>query len=76
MPSQGGKMGRMYGKLSGTSMAAPFVSGEAALIIAQHPTYTVEQVRNRIRTATDEKGAAGRDSKYGYGRMNLAKALD
>ena len=76
MPSNGGKMGRMYGKLSGTSMAAPFISGEAALIIAQHPGYTVEQVRNRIRMATDEKGSAGRDSKYGYGRMNLAKALD
>jgi thermitase len=76
MPSNGGKMGRMYGKLSGTSMAAPFVSGEAALIIAQHPNWTVEQVRNRIRMAVDEKGTAGRDAKYGYGRMNLAKALD
>jgi thermitase len=76
MPSQGAKMGRMYGKLSGTSMAAPFVSGEAALIIAQHPNWTVEQVRNRIRSAVDDKGASGKDSQYGHGRVNLGKALD
>ena len=75
-PSTGGKMGRMYGKLSGTSMAAPFVAGEAALIVAQHPNWSVEQVRNRIRTAVDDKGSSGRDEKYGFGRANLGKALD
>ncbi|MFP5502825.1 MAG: S8 family peptidase, partial [Candidatus Sericytochromatia bacterium] len=73
----GAKQGRsMYGKLSGTSMAAPFVAGEAAMILAQHPNWTVEQVRNRIRQAVDDKGARGRDSNYGFGRINLAKALD
>jgi thermitase len=75
-PTSGAKMGRNYGKLSGTSMAAPFVSGEAALIIAQHPTWTPAQVRARIDSAVDDKGSAGRDDKYGYGRINLAKALD
>jgi thermitase len=74
-PTSGAKMGRNYGKLSGTSMAAPFVSGEAALIIAQHPTWTVDQVRARIDQAVDDKGASGRDEKYGFGRINLSKAL-
>ncbi|MBO9542600.1 S8 family serine peptidase [bacterium] len=64
-----------YGKLSGTSMAAPFVSGEAALIWAKHPNWTAQQVRNAITSTVDHKGSSGRNARYGYGRINLAKAL-
>lgn len=64
-----------YGKLSGTSMAAPYVSGEAALIWAKHPTWTAQQVRSAITSGVDHKGSAGRNSHYGYGRINLEKAL-
>lgn len=76
LPSQGSSLGKMYGTLSGTSMAAPFVSGEAALIFAQHPDWTADQVRYRIDHAVDHKGSAGRNSKYGFGRIDLAAALD
>jgi subtilisin family serine protease len=76
LPRSGGRVGAMYGKLSGTSMAAPFVAGEAALILAQHPDWGFEQVRGRIRQAVDDKGAAGKDDRYGYGRINIGKALD
>lgn len=65
----------MYGKLSGTSMAAPMVSGEAALIWGKHPDWTADQVRYVIDTAVDHKGSSGRNSHYGFGRINLAKAL-
>jgi thermitase len=81
LPTRESNIGRSqgrttYGKLSGTSMACPYVSGEAALIFAQHPNWTPDQVRARIRNAVDDRGAAGKDAKYGYGRINLAKALD
>jgi thermitase len=75
-PSKNGKLGTMYGKLSGTSMACPYVAGEAALILSQHPNWTADQVRARIDQAVDDKGAKGRDQKYGFGRINLKKALD
>lgn len=72
-PNKTGATG--YGKLSGTSMACPLVAAEAALLFAKHPTWTNQMVRARIQSAVDDKGATGRDAKYGFGRINLAKAL-
>ncbi len=37
-----------YGYMSGTSMAAPFVSGIAAVLYSEHPTYTVSQIKSII----------------------------
>ena len=64
-----------YRTLSGTSMAAPHVSGLAALILGQFPTYTNTQVRQLIRSSADDLGVPGFDVNYGYGRINAAKAL-
>lgn len=72
-PNKTGATG--YAKLSGTSMACPMVAGEAALLFAKYPNWTNEMVKARILSAVDDKGASGRDPKYGYGRINLAKAL-
>jgi subtilisin family serine protease len=41
-----------YGKLSGTSMATPHVVGVAALVAAEHPTWTGAEVRDRILGTT------------------------
>jgi serine protease len=39
-----------YGSVSGTSMAAPLVSGVAALVLSQEPSLTASQLRVRLRT--------------------------
>ncbi|MFC1540536.1 S8 family serine peptidase, partial [Candidatus Margulisiibacteriota bacterium] len=65
-----------YDFFQGTSMAAPFVSGMAALIFSQNPTWPNTQVENRIFSSVDDLGDAGRDDYYGYGRINLLKALN
>lgn len=65
-----------YEYLSGTSMAAPQVAGMAALILALHPTWSATEVRAKIRTSVDDLGAPGWDTLYGYGRINLTKAIN
>ena len=34
----------------------------------------LEGIRSRLDAAVDDKGAAGRDSTFGFGRVNLCKA--
>ena len=60
-----------YGLLSGTSMAAPFVAGAAALVFASHPGITPYQV-TRILESTASRAAAGRarTNRDGWGVVN------
>jgi thermitase len=64
-----------YASFSGTSMATPHAAGVAAEIWSHNPTFTAAQVRSRLDTAVDDLGPAGRDASFGFGRVNLQKAL-
>ncbi len=62
----------------GTSMAAPHVSGVAALIIAskvigENPTPAA--VEHRLESTARDIGAPGPDRRYGYGLLDAAAAL-
>lgn len=77
--------GGRYAKLSGTSMATPFVAGVVALLVARHRelgdkaatplTKQAELIEHLQRTAIDA-GAPGVDPDYGYGLVNPKKLLD
>ena len=64
-----------YEEKSGTSMATPVVSGVAALIIAENPRISVDELRKRILDASDPIVALKGKTVTG-GRINAAKALD
>lgn len=64
-----------YATWSGTSAAAPLVTGLAALIMEKYPDLTANQVIERIISSADDEGAPGRDVLYGYGIINPVKAL-
>jgi len=61
---------RYYDHMPGTSMATPFVSGAAAVLWAKHPTWSDEQVRERLERTAKDIGQA-----LGHGRIDLFDAL-
>ncbi len=67
--------GNSYATLDGTSMATPHASAVAAMIWFKNPTWSASQVRNQMTATADDLGSSGRDTCFGYGRVNLASAL-
>ena len=64
-----------YNSISGTSMATPHVSGVAALIWSHYPSCSNQKVRDAMNQTAEDRGAAGRDTSYGYGIVKAKAAL-
>ncbi|ODA41183.1 S8 family serine peptidase [Desulfosporosinus sp. BG] len=67
--------GAGYAEASGTSMAAPFVAGEAALVWSQHPDWSRDQVIQVLEAGVKDLGSPGIDNNYGYGLVDVKLAL-
>ncbi|MDD5751142.1 MAG: S8 family serine peptidase [Candidatus Peribacteraceae bacterium] len=63
-----------YGWWSGTSMAAPSVTGVAALLLNIDPTLAPQDVRSALTQTAWDLGGSGFDTSYGYGRVNTSAA--
>ncbi|WP_238390274.1 autotransporter serine protease [Pseudoxanthomonas daejeonensis] len=61
---------------SGTSYAAPLVSGAAAVVWQKFPYFNNDLVRQTLLGTATDLGTAGPDAVFGYGLLNVAKALD
>ncbi|MFF3895736.1 type VII secretion-associated serine protease mycosin [Streptomyces sp. NPDC001812] len=59
---------------NGTSFSAPYVAGIAALIKAEHPTWTPRQIVAQIEQ-TAERTIAGHDRLVGWGVVDPVRAL-
>lgn len=61
---------------TGTSAAAPHVSGLAALLLSVKPDLTPAQLRDTIITTADEVNPRSREAFLGAGRINAFKAVN
>lgn len=70
-----GNGGAPYGHADGTSMAAPIVSGAAALVRSKFPHMNAANVVNRLLKTAKDQGDAGRDRYFGFGTVRPLDAL-
>ncbi|MBA3777971.1 MAG: S8 family serine peptidase [Chloroflexi bacterium] len=64
-----------YDSVRGTSFAAPFVSGLAALMLSRNPDLSSAQVQSRIRSTARDLGPSGDDRDTGRGLVDVRRAL-
>ena len=60
---------------SGTSQAAAWVAGAAALVREHRPGLSAAQVRDALRAGATDLGPGGADDRYGAGLLNVPGAL-
>lgn len=65
-----------YANYSGTSMAAPHVAGSVAVLMERFPYMTGAQVAQVLKTTATDMGDPGIDELYGWGMIDLGKAID
>ncbi|TNW13496.1 autotransporter domain-containing protein, partial [Xylella fastidiosa] len=72
-----GDKGYLNGYLiqNGTSFAAPLVSGAAALVWEAFPYFSNDLVRQTLLGTATDLGAPGVDEVFGYGALNVGKAV-
>ncbi|WP_433056532.1 S8 family serine peptidase [Dactylosporangium sp. CS-033363] len=59
----------------GTSFSAAIVSGAVALVRSKYPQLSGPEVVRRLTLTAQDKGEPGRDPVYGYGVLDIVKAL-
>ncbi|MCW2139562.1 S8 family peptidase [Actinoplanes cyaneus] len=64
-----------YATMNGTSMASPHVAAAAALLLGTRPDLTPDAVESALESTAKDLGTAGKDTDYGYGRIDAAAAL-
>ncbi len=62
--------------MSGTSMAAPLVTGAVALLRQYNPDATVEQIKHALIMSAVDVDTPGEDNNTGFGLIDLREALN
>lgn len=68
--------GNGYASYEGTSMSTPFVSAAAALLLAKNPGLLSSEVEQILYNTAKDLGTTGKDTSFGYGLVDLEKAMD
>jgi thermitase len=65
-----------YQSVNGTSFSAPLVAGAIGLMLSVMPSLTPTQIDTILKVTADDLGPAGWDPGYGWGRLNVGRALN
>jgi thermitase len=76
MGAAGYSGGNYIPNFNGTSSATPHVAGLMALILSVDPDLRSWEVEDIIKLTADDRGPAGRDEEFGFGRINCRRALE
>lgn len=60
---------------SGTSVAAPFVTGAIALLLSVYPDLTINEVHSFLANSAEDLGDLGFDNEFGYGLLDVNNLL-
>ena len=71
VPAPGG----LYQVTSGTSFAAAYISGVAALVLERKPSLAPDEVRQVLQSSAKDLGPRGRDDQFGAGRADAYQAI-
>jgi minor extracellular serine protease Vpr len=68
---------KKYEALNGTSMAAPNITGCVALVLAQNPTMTADQVKTLLTSTANTDGYTGTvpNNTFGGGKVDVFRAM-
>ncbi len=66
---------QIYNIATGTSSAAPHVSGAVAILRQRNPDASVDQIKLALQRSAHDLGSPGPDSVYGYGAIDIMAAL-
>lgn len=72
----GGLFPNSYATVSGTSFAAPHVSGTMALLLSAMPQLTVAELESALMATAIDLGDSGPDNVYGYGMLDALGAYN
>jgi serine protease AprX len=70
------KVGSQYFRMSGTSMAAPMVSGAVALLLQDEPGLTPDQVKYRLMATANKSWKGYNAKKAGAGYLDIFAAVN
>lgn len=68
--------GGRYAAFDGTSMATPHVAGAIALMLQAKPDASYDQIVQALEKTAVDIGDRGPDLAAGYGRIDVARAID
>ena len=68
--------GNAYQAVNGTSFSTPLVAGAIGLMLSINPNLTPAQIDTILKVTADDFGPSGWDPGYGWGRLNVGRAIN